>query len=67
MISVVIATYNGEKYISDQLESIAAQTVLPDEIVVVDDCSSDTTLKLIIEFAAQTGIIVSMKTNKSAF
>ncbi len=63
MISVVIATYNGEKYITDQLESIAAQTVLPDEIVIVDDCSSDTTLKLITEFAAQTGIIVKTVVN----
>lgn len=42
-ISVVIPTYNGASYVPHALDSILHQTVLPDEIVVVDDCSSDGT------------------------
>ncbi|MGN0317379.1 MAG: glycosyltransferase [Lachnospira sp.] len=47
MISVVICTYNGEKYIGAQIESILTQTLLPNEIVVGDDGSTDNTLRRI--------------------
>lgn len=40
-VSVIVAVYNGEKYLGECLESILAQTVLPTEIIVVDDGSSD--------------------------
>ena len=50
MISVAMATYNGEKYILEQLESIFKQTVTVDEIVIVDDCSQDSTVSLIKDF-----------------
>ena len=36
MISLVMTTYNGLKYISEQLESIKNQTVLPDEVLIYD-------------------------------
>ncbi|WP_304343648.1 glycosyltransferase [Chryseobacterium koreense] len=41
--SIALCTYNGGKYLKEQLESILAQTVLPDEIVVCDDGSTDDT------------------------
>lgn len=47
MISVCIATYNGEKYIKEQLDSILLQLDKNDEIVISDDGSSDNTIKLI--------------------
>ena len=47
MISVCIATYNGEKYLRQQLDSILAQMGKDDEIVISDDCSTDGTLELI--------------------
>ena len=46
-ISVVIATYNGEKFIEEQLQSICNQTVKPDEIIVSDDGSKDATLTIV--------------------
>ncbi len=46
-VSVLIPTYNGAKYIAAAVESVFAQTGLPDEIVVVDDCSTDDTLKVL--------------------
>lgn len=55
-ISVVIATYNGEKYIKDQLKSIIDQTYSVDEIVICDDCSSDNTLSEINDFFNQVNI-----------
>lgn len=48
-ISVVIATYNGSKFIRDQIRSLLDQVVKPDEIVLCDDCSSDNTLSVAIE------------------
>jgi len=47
MISVCIATYNGEKYIKEQLESILIQLEKTDEVIVSDDNSTDYTLKTI--------------------
>lgn len=45
-IGVVIATYNGEKYIEKQLESIITQTIKPTRIVISDACSADKTVSL---------------------
>lgn len=49
-ISVCIASYNGEKYIKTQLESIIHQLGVDDEIIIVDDCSQDRTVDIIKEF-----------------
>ena len=50
MISLVLATYNGEKYIIDQLESIINQSLQPDEVIIRDDCSTDATQSIIFDF-----------------
>lgn len=49
MISVAIATYNGQEFIKEQLLSILNQTMPVDEIVICDDQSSDDTVKIIQE------------------
>ena len=46
-ISVVMCTFNGERFVAEQLESILSQTVTPDEIIISDDGSSDSTLAVI--------------------
>ena len=56
MISVVITTYNGEKYILDQLKSIYNQTLKPTEILIGDDNSTDSTLELIKKFCIDNNI-----------
>lgn len=48
-ISVALATYNGERFIREQLSSIMAQEPPADEIVIADDGSGDATLRLIGE------------------
>lgn len=62
-ISVVMATYNGKKYIREQLESIFNQTCLPDEIIIADDCSSDETLDIVNEFKTQKNIKINSYSN----
>ena len=47
MISVCIATYNGERYIRQQIESIVCQLNVDDEIIVSDDGSTDGTLDIV--------------------
>ena len=46
-ISVAMATYNGVKYIEEQLFSIINQTFPPKEIIIVDDCSTDNTVEIV--------------------
>lgn len=53
MISVAMATYNGQEYLPIQLESILGQTKKVDEIVIVDDCSTDGTAEMIQEYVRQ--------------
>ena len=64
-ISVAICTYNGEKYIQEQLQSILNQTLRPDEIVLGDDGSSDSTLCIVREFAKNCPIYIKIIQNHS--
>lgn len=53
MISVAMATYNGEKYLLEQLDSIREQTRAVDEVIISDDVSSDGTRELIRRYLEQ--------------
>lgn len=52
-VSVVMATYNGEKYLREQLDSIINQTYPIHEIIIQDDCSIDGTIAIIEEYARE--------------
>ena len=49
-ISVALATYNGAKFLDEQLFSIINQTLPPKEIIIIDDCSRDNTVQIIEKF-----------------
>jgi len=51
-VSVAMCTYNGEPYLPRQLASIAEQSLLPSELVVCDDGSTDSTIDLLQHFAS---------------
>ena len=51
LVSIVIATYNGETYLSEQLDSLFKQTYRNIEIIAVDDCSSDQTTNILHMYA----------------
>ncbi len=57
-ISIALATFNGERYLPEQLNSFLNQTLLPDEVVISDDCSTDKTFEIIKNFAKTAPFIV---------
>lgn len=56
-VSVALCTFNGAKYLTAQLDSILRQTRPADEIVIVDDCSTDETVEIIKAYAQKTDSI----------
>jgi glycosyltransferase involved in cell wall biosynthesis len=64
IFSVAMCTYNGARYLGEQLESLAAQTRLPDELVLFDDGSVDDTVALIEKFAVSSPFAVRLEVNK---
>lgn len=52
-VSVVLASYNGEKYIKKQIESIMPQLESDDELIVSDDKSKDSTRQIVLELASK--------------
>jgi hypothetical protein len=63
VVSIAMATYNGAPHLPAQLASLAAQTVLPRELVVSDDGSADATLAILHEFAAGAPFPVAVHRN----
>ena len=63
-ISVVMAVYNGEKYIEEQLMSILSQSIMPDELIIQDDGSSDSTTDKIQSITEKSDVSVKLIKNK---
>jgi len=53
LVSIAMSTYNGERFLRKQLDSILSQTHKNLEIVISDDCSTDKTVKIIQEYQAK--------------
>jgi glycosyltransferase involved in cell wall biosynthesis len=53
-ISVIIPAYNEEKYIGQCLKSLKKQTIAPDEVIVIDNNSTDNTASIAREYGART-------------
>jgi len=62
-ISVAMATYQGAAYLAEQLDSIAGQSLLPDELVVCDDRSADQTAAIVRRLAASAPFAVRLEIN----
>jgi glycosyltransferase involved in cell wall biosynthesis len=62
-ISVAMCTFNGGKYLNQQLDSILNQTLLPHELVICDDCSTDDTLHVLRDFATNAPFNVKIIKN----
>ena len=65
MISIAMATYNGAKYIREQLDSILMQSIHDFELVVCDDCSTDETWSIIQEYASKDVRIQTFRNEKN--
>ncbi|GAA4741444.1 glycosyltransferase family 2 protein [Flavisolibacter ginsenosidimutans] len=66
LISVLIPTYNVEKFVKEAICSVLQQTYQNLEIVVVDDCSTDRTYELLEKLAAQDNRIKLFRNDKNA-
>jgi len=62
-ISVVMATCDGQRYLPGQLASLMGQTRLPDEVLVVDDASTDDTVTILEDFASEAPFKVRLEHN----
>ncbi|MBQ2073670.1 MAG: glycosyltransferase, partial [Bacteroidaceae bacterium] len=51
MVSVVMATYNGARYVGEQIESVLSQTYHDFELIICDDCSTDNTVDILYQYA----------------
>lgn len=58
-IDILMATYNGEKYLKEQIESILNQTYTNFRLIISDDCSKDNTRQIIKEYAQKDKRIIS--------
>lgn len=63
-VSIVLPVYNGERYLHEAIESVLAQTYESWELIVVDDCSSDSTPAIAAEFVRRDNR-VHYKRNKT--
>ncbi len=59
-----MATFNGGRYVGEQLQSFAEQSRLPDELVVSDDGSTDDTLEIVDRFASDCPFPVRVHRNR---
>lgn len=62
-VSIALATFNGSKYIKKQLESFAAQSTLPSELIICDDGSTDDTVEIISKFKKTAPFIIKIIQN----
>jgi glycosyltransferase involved in cell wall biosynthesis len=65
LVSILIPAYNAQEWVADAIRSAMAQTWEPKEIIVVDDGSTDQTLKVAKQFELD-GILVVTQTNQGA-
>ena len=50
VVSICIPVFNGENYISEAIKSVLAQSYTNFELIIVDNCSTDSTQKIVREF-----------------
>lgn len=65
LVSIIIPTYNSEKYIAETLNSVVQQTYVNWECILVDDSSIDTTIDIIEQYIEKEERIVFYKKNSS--
>jgi len=62
-LSIALCTFNGSKYLKAQLNSIASQSRVPDELIICDDHSSDDTVKIVEEFSKNLPFVLKFAIN----
>ncbi|UOE93829.1 glycosyltransferase family 2 protein [Alkalihalobacillus sp. LMS39] len=63
LVSVITPAYNAEKFIGDAIESVLAQTYPHWEMIIVDDCSTDETAKVVEQYSDKRIRFIQLKKN----
>jgi len=63
-VSVALATYNGDAFLQEQLDSLVSQVLLPMELVVSDDGSNDQTIDIVLNFSKTSPFPVKLVQNR---
>ncbi|WP_298222203.1 glycosyltransferase family 2 protein [Flavobacterium sp.] len=66
LVSIITPTYNSEKFIAETITSAQNQTYSNWEMIIVDDCSTDQTEPIVLQFAASDNRIKFYKLHKNA-
>jgi glycosyltransferase involved in cell wall biosynthesis len=64
-VSIALCTFNGEKFLKEQLDSFSHQAILPDELIICDDHSTDSTIQIIESFQQSAPFNVQLYINES--
>lgn len=67
LVSICMATYNGEKYLKEQLDSLLNQTYKNIDIIIQDDCSTDTTMEILNSYKTFSNIKVFQNTKNLGY
>lgn len=63
-LSIIITCFNGWKYMENCLKSLENQTVIPDEVIIVDDCSTDDTFNQLKNYQAKSKLNIKIIKNE---
>jgi glycosyltransferase involved in cell wall biosynthesis len=63
LVSIAMTVCNGERFLREQLESLAKQTQLPDELIVFDDQSTDRSMEIVLQFSRESDFTVKIFKN----
>lgn len=64
MVDILLASYNGEKYIAEQIESIISQSFSDWNLIIQDDCSADKTIEIVRVYAKKYPYKISVHINE---
>ena len=67
IISIIVPVYNAAKYIRETVESVLAQTYSDWELLLIDDCSSDSSCEIIDSFTDPRIRLIKLPENKGAY
>lgn len=67
LVSIILAVYNGEKFLDDSIKSVLNQTFRDFELIIVDDCSTDNSLNIIKSYRDKRIKLIKNKKNKGSF
>ncbi len=67
LVSICMATYNGEKYLTEQLDSLVNQTYKNIEVIIQDDCSSDNTVNILNSYKEKLNLTIFINENNLGY